>query len=192
MAPDAASPRMRQVINKRMDEGDMIDAAKALLSCGIDRLKLYFLVGLPGETSEDVEAIAHLSKRIAEVGFGLRAIHLSVNPLIPKPHTPFQWERTPSVPYIRESLSLIREQLRGDNRFVIDSLDPRHARIQAFLSQGDRRIGKVIELVARYHGGLGAWRRAMKECGVSVESYTRGKSVEEPLPWDTIDVRSSG
>jgi len=188
IAPDAASARMRKIINKRMDDAAIIDAAKILLSCGVDRLKLYFLIGLPGETPSDVEAIDDLSKRIADLGFGSKAIHLSVNPLIPKPHTPFQWEGTPSVRYVRESLNLLRKRFKGDNRLVIDSLDPRHARIQAFLSLGDRKIGKVIELVARYHGGLGAWRRAMKECGVSIDIYTREKSHDEPLPWDMIDV----
>ena len=192
MAPDAASPRMREIINKKMDDAVIIDAAKTLLSCGVDRLKLYFLIGLPGETPSDVEAIVGLSKRIADVGFGPKAIHLSVNPLIPKPHTPFQWERTPSVLYVRESLNLLKKGFKGDKRFVVDSLDPRHAQIQAFLSLGDRRIGKVVELVARYHGGLGAWRRAMKECRVSIDSYTRERSLEEPLPWDMIDVGLSG
>ena len=86
-------------------------------------------------------------------------------------------------------MKLLRKSLKGDPRFVLDSLDPRHARIQAFLSLGDRRIGRVIELVARYHGGLGAWRRALRESGISVEEYLGKKSVEEPLPWDTIDVR---
>ena len=188
IAPDAASPRMRDIINKKMDEAAIVDAVKTLLSRGIDRLKLYFLIGLPGETPGDIEAIADLSKKIADVGFGSKAIHLSVNPLIPKPHTPFQREETPSVPYVRESLNLLRKRFKGDSRFVIDSLDPRHARIQAFLSLGDRKVGRAIELAARYHGGLGAWRRATKECGVSIESYTRKKSVGEPLPWEKIDV----
>ncbi len=188
MAPDAASPHMREIVNKRMDETAIIDAAKTLLSSGIDRLKLYFLIGLPGETAEDVEAIARLSKRIADAGFGPKAIHLSVNPMIPKPHTPFQREKTPSVSYARQSLKLLKKLLKGDNRFVMDSLDPRHAQIQALLSLGDREIGKVIELAARYQGGLGAWRRAAKERGVSIEAYTRERGAEEPLPWDMIDV----
>ena len=188
MAPDVASSRMRETVNKRMDEAALIDAAKTLLGCGIARLKLYFLVGLPGETPGDVEAIGDLSKRIADQGFGPRSVHLGVNPFVPKPHTPFERERTSSVSYVRESLRLLRKSLKGDRRFVVDSLDPRHARIQAFLSLGDRRIGRVIELVARYHGGLGAWRRALRESRISIEEYLGKKSVEEPLPWDTIDV----
>ncbi|MCW4020480.1 MAG: radical SAM protein [Candidatus Bathyarchaeota archaeon] len=191
MAPDAASPRTREIINKKIDEEAIVDAARMLLSHGINRLKLYFIVGLPGETPQDIEAIADLSTKIADMGYGPQAIHLSVNPLIPKPHTPFQWEKAPSVSYVRESLRFLRKRLRGDGRFVISTLDPRHAQIQAFLSHGDRRIGKVIELVARSEGGLGAWRRAMRECGVSLESYTQEKDVEAPIPWGRISVGSS-
>jgi len=188
IAPDAASPNTQEIINKKMDEAALIDAAKILLSHGVNRLKLYFLIGLPGENADDVKAIADLSKKIAEIGYGQNAIHLSINPLIPKPHTPFQWERTPSVTYARQSLKLLEKRLKGDNRFVIDSLDPRHTQIQAFLSLGDRKIGKVIELVARYGGGLGAWRRSLKECKVLLESYTCGRNIDESLPWDKINV----
>ncbi len=188
IAPDAASPRLREIINKRMDELEIIDAAKTLISHGISRLKLYFIVGLPGEKTEDIEAIVELSRKVADVGYGPRAIHLSVNPLIPKPHTPFQWEKAPTVAYMREVLKLLKTKLRGDGRFVIDSLDPRHAQIQSFLSFGDRKIGRVIEFAARYGGGLGAWRRALKDFKVSLENYIRRRSVDEVFPWDKIDV----
>ena len=94
----------------------------------------------------------------------------------------------PSVPYVRESLSLLKKLLRNDGRFVIDTMDPRHARMQAFLSLGDRKVGRVIELTERYGRGLGAWRRAMKEIGVGLESYMQGIDIESRLPWDHIDV----
>jgi radical SAM superfamily enzyme YgiQ (UPF0313 family) len=188
VAPDAASPRMRDVICKEMDEEKLLDAAHVLLSQGINRLKLYFIVGLPGETVEDVKAIADLAKMVADAGYGLKAVHLSINPLIPKPHTPFQWEKAPPVKYVRESLSLLRKLLRSDRRFIIDSMDPRHTQIQAFLSLGDRKVGRVTELAAGYGGGLGAWRRAMKGTGVRLESYTQGIDLENRLPWDHINV----
>ncbi|OYT50118.1 radical SAM protein [Candidatus Bathyarchaeota archaeon ex4484_231] len=188
MAPDAASPRMQEVICKEMDEEDLKDAAKILLSQGVNRLKLYFIIGLPGETREDLEAIVDLSRKIADAGYGPRAVHLSINPLVPKPHTPFQWEKAPSVFYVRKSLDFLRRKLKGDNRIVVDALDPRHFQIQAILSLGDRRIGKVIELAAQYGGGLGAWRRAMKECEVKAEHYIRRKGFDEPMPWGRIDV----
>jgi len=191
IAPDAASPRMCNVANKIMDETAIADAAKILLSNDVNHLKLYFVIGLPGETLDDISAIADLSRRIADVGYGTRAIHLSINPLIPKSHTPFQWEQAPSVSYVRESLALLKRRLKGDRRFVIDSLDPHRAQIQAFLSLGDRKTGRIVELAARYKGGSGAWRRALKESGLSLESSTRARSVDQPLPWDRIDVGSS-
>lgn len=186
MAPDAASVRMQNKINKKIDEGIMKDAIKTFLSYGINQLKLYFIIGLPGETIQDINSIITLSKKIAEMGYGRRGINLSINPLIPKPHTPFQWEKAPSVSYVRECIKTIRKNLKGDNRITISSFDPRHAQIQAFLSLGGRKTGKVIEFAARYGGGLGSWRRALKKCKMSLKSNFREKYSEEPLPWDRI------
>ena len=166
----------------------MINAAKALLSRGVKQLKMYFMIGLPEEVPEDVAAIAHLSKKVANVGYGLRSIHLSINPFIPKPHTPFQWKKPPSVSYVRSCLKLIREELKGDRRLIISMLDPRHAQIQALLSLGDRKVGRAIEFVARHGGGLGTWRRAFKECGINLERYIGEKNPRDPMPWDKIRV----
>lgn len=188
LAPDGSTPRMRTIINKNMDDEQIVDAARTFLQHGIRRLKLYFVIGLPGETTEEIEAIARLSKRIADLGYGLQSVHISVNPLIPKPHTPFQWEAFASIPYIRECLRLLRKQFRGDRRFRMSRLDPRRAHIQAFLSLGDREVGKVVELATRYGGGLGAWRRALRESKVSLDKYTRRKELDEPLPWDHVYV----
>ncbi len=188
MAPDAASPRILDVTCKGMDADALVNAAKVLLGKGVNRLKLYFMVGLPKEDKEDIEAIADLSKRIADVGYGLKAVHLSVNPLVPKPHTPFQWEGMASVPDVREKLKLLKKLFKGDRRFVTEGIDPRHAQIQAFLSLGGREIGRTVELAAVYGGGLGAWRRAMKETGIRRETYLREKDFGEPLPWDGINV----
>jgi len=188
LAPDGSTPRMRAIINKVMDDEQIVDAARTLLQHGVRRLKLYFVIGLPGETPEDIEAIARLSKRIADLGYGRRSVHLSINPLIPKPHTPFQWETFAPIPYIRNCLHLLRKRLKGDERFMMSRLDPRRAQIQAFLSLGDRKVGKVVEFAARYGGGLGAWRRALRECKVSLDKYTRRKELDEPLPWDHVHV----
>ncbi len=190
MAPDAASPRTLEVTCKRMDADALVSAAKVLLSQGVNRLKLYFIVGLPKEDDEDVEAVADLSRRIADAGYGLKAVHLSVNPLVPKPHTPFQWEKMASVPDIRGKLKLLRKLFRGDRRFVMEGIDARHAQIQAFLSLGGREIGRTIELASVHGGGLGAWRRAMKETGTRIETYLREKNFGESLPWDNINVGS--
>jgi len=188
VAPDAATVKMRSVIGKRMKEDALIRAAKILLSRGVKQLKMYFIIGLPEETPEDIIAIADLSKKVADVGYGSQSIHLSINPLIPKPHTPFQRIRTPSVPYLRGCLKLVKKELKNDGRFIISTLDPRHAQIQALLSLGDREVGRAIESVARHGGGLGTWRRALKECRINLEKYIGEKSCEEPMPWDKIRI----
>jgi len=188
MAPDGGSTRIREIICKQMDDETLIDAAKILLKNGLKRLKLYFIIGLPKETPNDVKAIVELSKKIAGAGYGEKAIHLSINPFVPKPHTPFQWEKVTSLPDIRESLNLIKKLLRSDRRFIVEGMDPRHAQVQALLSLGDRQIGKTIELASLYGGSLGAWRRAMKETNVSFDKYLQERNFDDPLPWDKIDV----
>jgi radical SAM superfamily enzyme YgiQ (UPF0313 family) len=188
MAPDAASPRMRDVTSKQMDDETLVSAAKVLLRKGVKRLKLYFMIGLPEERMDDIKAITELSKKIADAGYGQRAVHLSINPLVPKPHTPFQWEKMASTQQIRESLSLLKRSFKGDRRFIIEGMDPRHAQIQAFLSRGDRTISKTMELAAAYGGGLGAWRRAIKESSIKLDDYLLERSFDDPLPWDNIDV----
>jgi len=188
VAPDAATVKMRSIIGKRMKEEDLISAAKILLSRGVKQLKMYFMIGLPEETPEDIIAIAELSKKVADAGYGSRSIHLSINPIIPKPHTPFQRIKTPSVAYLRDCLKLVRKELKSDGRFLISMLDPRHAQIQALLSLGDREVGRAIEFVARHGGGLGTWRRAFKEYRINLEKYIGEKSLEEPMPWDKIKI----
>ncbi len=188
VAPDAATEKMRNVIGKMMKEEDLVDAARILLSRGVKQLKMYFMIGLPEETSEDIIAIADLSRKVADVGYGSRSIHLSINPLIPKPHTPFQRMKAASVSYLRECLRLVRKELKGDGRFVVSMLDPRHAQIQALLSLGDREVGRAVEFVARHGGGLGTWRRAFKEYGIDLERYIGEKDLEKPMPWEKIRI----
>ena len=186
MAPDGSSPRIREIIKKMIDDETLIDAADTLLKNGIKRLKLYFMIGLPGESIEDVKSIAHLTKRIADLGFNSKSIHLSINPLIPKAQTPLQWERFPRIEYIRESLRTLKKELKGDKRILISHLDPRHAMIQALLSLGDRRIGEAIEAAARYGGSLGAWRRALREKRINVEEYVGMRDIGSTTPWNHI------
>jgi len=188
IAPDAATLKMRSAIGKMMKEEDLMDAARILLDHGIRQLKMYFMIGLPEETPEDVAAIAELSKKIADLGYGSKSIHLSINPLIPKPHTAFQRMGIASISYLRECLKIIRKGLGSDGRFTISMLDPRHAQIQALLSLGDRKVGEIIEFAARHGNGLGTWRRALKKHGIDLEEYVGEKDSEESLPWEKIKV----
>lgn len=188
VAPETGSDRLRWIMNKRISNEQILEAAKAAYKGGMRNVKLYFMVGLPGEAEEDLKAIADLSRQIADVGFGRKAIRLSVNPLIPKPHTPFQFCGLAPLNYLRRALKVIRAGLRGDSRFEVEDYDPRHAQIQALLSLGDRRLGSVLVKVASYRCGLGSWRRALKEEGLSIDSYTAPKALGERLPWHSVNV----
>ena len=189
IAPDGATPRIRDVLNKAMDDEVVLEAARAALSGGMRAIKLYFIIGVPGEKPEDIRAVVELSKRIAELGFGPQGVHLSVNPLVPKPWTPFQWAGMADIRYVRSCLRLIRSSLGGDVRFSLSGLDPRAARLQAILSLGGPELGKAVELAAIYGGGLGAWRRAFGEAGIRPERYLAPKEPDEVFPWEkAIDV----
>ncbi len=186
LAPDGTSQRLRNLIHKGIEEDQIIQAAKILHQNGIKQLKLYYIIGFPTEKSEDIKEMVLLTKKIAEIGFN--SIHVSVNPLIPKPHTPFQWEPFPAPTYLRKHLKLIKKELEKHGNIRVSGLNIRRAQIQAFLSLGDRKVGRVIELAARYGASLGAWRKAFKENGISLGHYLRRKNLDEQLPWDFIQI----
>ena len=188
MAPDAATERLRDVIHKGMDDQTIVEAAKILLDAGMRGLKLYFIVGLPGERLEDVDAIAELAKRIADLGYGVDSIHLSVNPLVPKPHTPFQWAPFPDLKYVKNCMRRLRRLLSGDRRIKIGGLNPRKAQIQALLSLGGTELAPVIEEASKLGGSLGAWRKAIRRHGVKLSEYLGPKPLNSEFPWDIIGV----
>ena len=189
IAPDGATPELRLVLNKAMDDETILEAAKAILAGGMRAVKLYFMIGLPGERPEDVRAIPELVRRVADLGFGPRCVHVSINPLVPKPWTPFQWVGMASVAHVRACLRTVRAGLGGDGRVVLSGLDPRVARLQAVLSLGGPELGPAIELAARYGGGLGAWRRALRETRIDPGRYLAPREPGELLPWEeAVDV----
>jgi radical SAM superfamily enzyme YgiQ (UPF0313 family) len=189
IAPEAGTLRLREVVNKRVSDEAIINAARIAFQAGFRNIKLYFIIGLPGESREDVEAITDLAKMVADQGFGLKAVRLAVNPFVPKPHTPFQWEPYATIEYLRGGMKLIRRRLAKDRRIEIEEMDPRNAQIQALLSLGDRKVGRAVEIVARLDNGLGAWRRALNTTKLNFESYIyQRRSLDARLPWNVIDV----
>jgi radical SAM superfamily enzyme YgiQ (UPF0313 family) len=186
IAPEAGSESLREVLNKKMSDEIILEASKTAVKNGIKHIKLYFMIGLPTETKEDIMAIVELSKKIANLGFGSKSIRLSINPLIPKPHTPFQYLDFKSIHYLEESFKLIEKELSKNPKFQIAGLNIKHAQIQALLSVGDERLGVVAEKVVRYGGSLGSWRRAIKEEKIDVNNYLCMKKLDEKLPWNVI------
>jgi radical SAM superfamily enzyme YgiQ (UPF0313 family) len=188
LAPEAATSRLRHLIGKPVTEDRLFSASKLLLDSGITRLKLYFMIGLPGEEKSDIDSIPVLARRILKIGFS--EIVLSINPFVPKPHTPFQRKPFADLKYLRNSIKAISSSIKT-GRIRVQGTDPRDAQIQAVLSMGSSKTGKVVELSSLYGSNLGAWRRAFKESGCSpkelLDSYV---SEEDPLPWDFVKIQS--
>jgi radical SAM superfamily enzyme YgiQ (UPF0313 family) len=198
VAPEAGSERMRRVINKNLTENEIVRAAEWLVSEGVDSLKLYFMVGLPTERDEDVDAIADLVQRMRSdptIAAQARSITLSVNPFVPKPWTPFQWEPMASLDSVRRKLSRLRRRLARHGNVSMDAESPREAYYQTFLSRGDRRVGFVLEEIHR-HRNAGRWWAVLQELRraggstamPSPDFYVhRTYDAEERLPWAFID-----
>jgi radical SAM family uncharacterized protein len=199
-APEAGSQRLRDVINKKVTEEDLLDTAEAAYSSGWQRIKLYFMIGLPTETMEDVAAIIELVKKVRAVGRqhqGRKArVSVSVATFIPKPHTPFQWMPLLDEASLEERLGLLRKSLRGKGiRFSWH--DPQSSLLEAAISRGDRRLGRVIhrawQLGARFDAwnevlDMELWEQAFAEVGLDPDFYARRqRPLDEMLPWAHID-----
>jgi len=199
LAPEAATDRMRATINKPIAAEQLLETARAIYQRGYQTIKLYFMIGHPSETLEDVQAIADLCKAVLAEGrriIGKRAnLHAGVSTFVPKPHTPFQWVPCDTVEQIEEKQSLLRRELRGPG-LKLNWTDPKETMLEAWLSRGDRRMGEVI-LRAFRHGAkfdawqdqnhMDAWYAAFEETGLDPAFYThRHRSLDEVLPWDHI------
>ncbi len=198
LAPEAGSQRMRDVINKNVTEEDVMDAAKAAFSWGFTRIKLYFMIGLPGETDQDVLAIADLAYRIRQLGRDMGTkptIAVSVSGFVPKSHTAFQWEPFVGRDEIERRQSLLAKHLRGPG-LEFRYHDSRQTYLEAILSRGDRRLGRVVYHAyrrgARFDSwpdmlDLDLWLSCMKEASLEPGFYTRERGQDEILPWDHLD-----
>ncbi len=193
IAPEAGSERLRKVINKGVTEEDVLRASDMIFGSGIPNLKLYFILGLPTETQEDVEAIIALALLVRGVQLKharpqgrIGRITLSVNSFVPKPRTPFQWDPMEAVESLNKKQRLLEKAVRKiGNMNMIHDL-PKWEYVQALLSRGDRRIGKLMRLA---HEKQCDWKRAAKELGMDTDFYVaRQRAFSEVLPWDFIDI----
>ncbi len=189
IAPEAGSARMRAVINKGIEEEHVFNAVRLGLAAGVRNFRLYFMIGLPFETLEDVEAIVELSNRLKdfmEEHSSSGRLTLSVNPFIPKPFTPFQWAPMASKKYLEEALGLLRGGLKRRNVELIAE-SPRESFVQAVLARGDSHIGEAL-LKAHGNGGFKAFRQALRELNINADSYLyRRRDKAEAFPWDCLD-----
>jgi len=192
MAPEAGSERLRAVLQKGIEENDIFQAVEILLENGLFSFRLYFLIGIPSETDEDVEAIVQLTRRIkhrmlrwARSSRRLGRLTLSVNGLVPKPSTPFQWVSFEDVGNLRRKFKIIGNGLRREANIEVTHDVPKWSYIQSLLSRGDRRVGRILLAV---HQSGGDWKRAFRQVDVNPDFYVyRERDREEIFPWDFID-----
>jgi radical SAM superfamily enzyme YgiQ (UPF0313 family) len=201
VAPEAGSERMRRVINKNLSEADILRAADLLVGEGVHSLKLYFMIGLPTETEDDVLAIAALSQRIRDRLVGgsrerrrVGAVTVSLNAFVPKPWTPFQWDPMESISTLRGKGQRLRRVLGRAANLELDVESPREAYLQTVLSRGDRRVGRFLEAVHTAEGDwwrvIRAWQRDGLDDLPHPDAYVhRSYGEAERLPWDFIDHR---
>ncbi len=201
LAPEAATERMRRIINKFIPDEQILETAREIYRRGWTTIKLYFMIGHPAERLEDVRAIADLCRRVLAEGrrvLGGRArLHAGVSTFIPKPHTPFQWAACDTVEQIQAKQDLLKRSLR-DRAIKLTWTDPEETLLEAWLSRGDRRLAEVIARAWR-HGArfdawqdqrrMDVWRAAFAACGLDPAFYThRPRPAEEVFPWDHISV----
>jgi len=198
IAPEAGSERLRRIVNKRISDDDLFAGVDAAYEAGYDRVKLYFMIGLPGETEEDLGRIADLCNEVAyrrkRVAKGPAKVSVTVSPFVPKPHTPFQWEE-----------AVEPEELRSRNRLIVGALrsrtvrvhftDPRLSRLEAVFARGDRALGAAVLEAHRLGCRFDAWREhfrpelwdeAFGRAGIAPGDYARARRDDEVMPWDHI------
>ena len=199
LAPEAGTDRMRSIINKPIAAEQLLETAQQIYSRGWSTLKLYFMIGHPEETLEDVQAIADLCRAVIQVGrqaIGKRAnLHVGISTFVPKPHTPFQWVACDTPDQILAKQQLLRRDLRLPG-VKINWTDSRETMMEAWLSRGDRRMGEVIKTAWQNGAKFDAWQdefrielwiSAFESQGLSPDFYThRLRGTEEIFPWDHI------
>jgi len=192
IAPETGSDRLRRVINKTVTNDEILAAADMIFSEGIENLKLYFMIGLPTETDEDLVAIRDLTLQLHERMLAhardrgrIGRIIASVNPLVPKPGTAYQWLPMERPDVIDRKIRRMRELTAGVDNVYFNIKSERHSFYQALMSLGDRRVAPAI-VEAERNGGN--WRAAVAETGVDAEFFVfRDRQADPVLPWDIID-----
>ena len=192
IAPETGSDRLRRVINKTVTNDEILRAAEMIFASGMENLKLYYMIGLPTETDEDLVAIRDLTLQLRDVMLAharsrgqVGRIVGSVNPLVPKPGTAYQWLPMEADDSIERKIKRMRSLTAGVDNVYFNIKSERHSFYQALLSLGDRRVAPAIEAAERNGGN---WRAAVAEAGVDASFYVfRDRTNDQVLPWDIID-----
>lgn len=199
-APEAGTPGLRQALAKDFSEEEFFAAINEAYAAGYQHLKLYFLIGLPGEKESDLAGIIDFAKRASEakrqVSGGPAAVNISINPLIPKPHTPLQWQGMDPIDLTRQKQVFLKAYCKN-RRLKLNFHNPEMAYLEGVLSRGDRRLGQVILLAftkgARFDAwsnyfSYPKWQAAFSEAGILPDRYLNAQAEQRILPWDFIDI----
>jgi len=199
LVPEAGSERLRRVINKRITDEQLMTAAGYAFADGWRLLKLYFMIGLPTERQEDLEAIVDLISRLIESGKGrlksTPAIYLTLSSFIPKPHTPFQWLAMEEAASLQEKQYYLKSQLRRWKKIEIKESKVETSVLEAVFSRGDRKLGRVLaeayQLGARFEGwsdqfNFNLWQQAFDRCQIDYNNYLQAIDPGALLPWEIV------
>lgn len=196
LAPEAGSQRLRDRINKGITEEALLTHVRRLREHGWQQVKLYFMIGLPGETEEDIDAIADLCRKARDAGGRDMQITGAISPFVPKAHTPFQWEPQLDQTAIEARIARLRGLFRTEKRLKLRWHNPEASVLEGILSRGDRRLADVVEGAYRKgalfcdwmeHFALTPWLEAMAEAGLDPAWYTGPRELDAPLPWDHLE-----
>lgn len=197
-APEAGSQRMRDIINKGVNEEDVLSTAEAAVRGGWETLKFYFMIGLPFETDEDVKAIYDLAKKVVDLCRPINKrlnVTVSVSNFVPKPHTPFQWAEQMNFDEMKRKHTMLRDLFRGQKSCNLRIHDMKKSYLEGFISRGDERTGDLIELAWKggaklddYKDNFHIWKRAMEELAIQEGDYLGAKDIEGELPWDMVEI----
>ena len=203
-APEAGTQRLRDVINKNITEEDIFESCRIAFNGGNSAVKLYFMIGLPTETDEDILGIADLAQRIVDYYYQLKtkkngkgvSVTISLSTFVPKPFTPFQWEPQIGLDEIHRRQQLLKNAITS-RKIKLNYHEGKTSVLEGVFSRGDRALGKLIYSAWKKgcildawdeHFRYDLWTEAMEECGIRVEDYAgRRYSYEEELPWDVVD-----
>ncbi|MCX5695527.1 MAG: TIGR03960 family B12-binding radical SAM protein [Candidatus Omnitrophica bacterium] len=199
-APEAGSERLRNILQKDFNSAEFFTALEEAYAAGYQHIKLYFMIGLPQEKDEDLDAIIDFSVKVSELrkkaGKGAAGVNISINTLIPKPHTPFQWLKMQDLEAIKNKQEYLRQKAKRHKRLVLSFHNSSMSIIEGVFSRGDRRLSEVIlkafESGAKFdawsnHFDFARWQAAFRNCGLDMQFYLDKKELNSPLPWDFID-----
>ncbi len=198
LAPEAGSQRLRDVINKGITEEELMLHVQKLVEYGWRQVKLYFMIGLPTETTQDLDGIVELCQRVRHAAGKIKLnVTAAISPFVPKPFTPFQWEAQISLEEMNERVYYLRDAFKKCKGVRMRWHETAMSHLEGILSRGDRRLADVVEkaydkgaIFASWVEGfsLEPWLEALAECGLSIAEYTGARGVNAPLAWDHLNV----